>query len=173
MEAMKSCLSMVDNELDETCWVRGSPCKVQWLPSLTKEIWGTEKSAVMVPRAANHETPKTMSAPSTDLLMVAEGGLLVCGVDVGLGENGLGKYENLGLGELLRDFRMRNGRSGVQPIGEWWLVVITGGIPAGWHGGSELRMKAPIDGTSLRRQERKGKSRDNLGQFSVYSTQCK
>ena len=33
-----------------------------------------------------------------DLLMVAEGGVLVCGVDVGLGENGLGEYENLGLG---------------------------------------------------------------------------
>nr|GEV57120.1 retrovirus-related Pol polyprotein from transposon TNT 1-94 [Tanacetum cinerariifolium] len=31
-----------------------------------------------------------------DLLMVAEGGVLVCGVDVGLGENGLGEYENLG-----------------------------------------------------------------------------
>ena len=65
MDAMKSCLSIVANELDETCWVRGSSCKVQWLPSLMNEICGTEKSAVMVPRAANHEIPKTISAPST------------------------------------------------------------------------------------------------------------
>ncbi|GKC84051.1 hypothetical protein Tco_1139768 [Tanacetum coccineum] len=27
MDAMKSCLSIVDNELEETCWVRGSPRK--------------------------------------------------------------------------------------------------------------------------------------------------
>ncbi|GJY38292.1 hypothetical protein Tco_0424656 [Tanacetum coccineum] len=64
MDAMKSCLSIVDNELEETCWVRGSPRKVHWLPSLTNEIYGTEKSAVMVPSAPNHEIPKTTSAPS-------------------------------------------------------------------------------------------------------------
>nr|GEW66293.1 hypothetical protein [Tanacetum cinerariifolium] len=65
MDAMKSCLSVVDNELEETCWVRGSPRKVQWFPSLTNEIYGAEKPAVMVSRAPKHEIPKTTSAPST------------------------------------------------------------------------------------------------------------
>ena len=33
IDATKSCLSIVDNELKETCWFRGSPRNVHWLPS--------------------------------------------------------------------------------------------------------------------------------------------